>query len=796
MAKRRTSANISSPREVLVRLYTRTDEKNFHVRAAVAGEAHIAQGGRLELQLVEADTGAIGGQPASSQKTVMRRTIRRLLPAASEEAAFPHSQIPKGSWCVRPVFIDRHGLRCHTEVVQDKLREPTPWFGSDEGVSRDVPAPWTPLKTSRTGRKLTVRCWGRQYEFAPRSLLDKAVATGKSLLAAPVRLSARVDGHRIRWKTSSVECLSKAPDQVVLSQKFSNKVLSLDVGAAIDFDGMMRIDACVSASRPVQITGLTLEIPLRTQAAKYYYQYRGRCGTDKAIGAVPRGGIKRSFRPYFWLGDEERGLAWFAESDENWFNADPSRVIEVSPEGSKTLLRIHLISKPVDIIPTDTPPPVVSDRRPPLRANLRYTFGLQATPVKPVESDAWDYRIFCLQQSTPGAGGKLQLPKRLLDKLEAAGVRTVAVFEHWTDIEAHTITTHQHALKKIVRDCHRRGMKVLLYFGFLFSERAPEWEDFGHSCLALPKTGWPAYNYPPQPVQTAWRVCLRSAWQDFVPWGIARAMDEFDADGVYLDGTASPYACRNRLHGCGTVRPDGSLGPTFPVFAVRSAMRRIYHIVKSRKPGGQVNVHNSANMVTPTVGWATSTWDGEQFAGFHKGTDLRDFLPLDTFRTEFMGHQWGIPAELLCYGKPMTVRQAWALALPHDVPVRPMLTPERHDLDLASAIWKAMDDFDRKEAEWLPYWRNRKYVSVSPDGACLSLYRHPKNGLLMILSNFHRKRTTFTVRFDLSRLGFGSHPLEAFDILTGKPLKVQNGQVKVSCPKMDFTLVRVRQEQV
>ena len=126
-------------------------------------------------------------------------------------------------------------------------------------------------------------------------------------------------------------------------------------------------------------------------------------------------------------------------------------------------------------------------------------------------------------------------------------------------------------------------------------------------------------------------------------------IDEFGVDGVYLDGTEYPHACANRRHGCGYVRADGGVSPTYPVWAVRSMMKRIYTIVRSRKPEGQVNVHNSTCITIPTLGWATSSWDGEQFRGLSSGTSAAEVLPLDVFRTEFMGHQWGVPAEFLSY---------------------------------------------------------------------------------------------------------------------------------------------------
>lgn len=72
-------------------------------------------------------------------------------------------------------------------------------------------------------------------------------------------------------------------------------------------------------------------------------------------------------------------------------------------------------------------------------------------------------------------------------------------------------------------------------------------------------------------------------------------------DGVYLDGTSEPWGCRNLQHGCGYERADGSPGKTYPFFAVRQLMKRIYTVVKSRKPDGLVNVHQSTCMATPNT---------------------------------------------------------------------------------------------------------------------------------------------------------------------------------------------------
>ncbi|HJN16603.1 MAG TPA: DUF6067 family protein, partial [Armatimonadota bacterium] len=217
----------------------------------------------------------------------------------------------------------------------------------------------------------------------------------------------------------------------------------------------------------------------------------------------------------------------------------------------------------------------------------------------------------------------------IIDRLAELGVRTIVFHEHWTDIQNYTSTTHGDDLRKLVAACHERGMKVLLYFGYEISTIAPEWDEWAEKCLIAPRHG----AYTRQPTQTAYTVCYESAWQDFMAAGMARMMDEYDIDGAYLDGTANPWGCSNTLHGCGYEAPDGSLRPTYSIAGAREMMRRIYTLVRSRKPDGLVNVHQSTCMTIPTLAWATSYWDGEQFGGIAPGASALEVLPLDTFRT-------------------------------------------------------------------------------------------------------------------------------------------------------------------
>ena len=249
-------------------------------------------------------------------------------------------------------------------------------------------------------------------------------------------------------------------------------------------------------------------------------------------------------------------------------------------------------------------------------------------------------------------------------------------------------------------------------------------------------------------------------WQDWLADGVARLIDEYDIDGVYLDTTACVRSegCANGRHGCGRRRPDGTVAPTFPLFATREAMKRLYTIVRTRKPDGLVDMHNSQ---FPAVAWGTGVWKGEGLA----------------------------------YNKPYTFEEAHAFTLLHDVPIRGL---GGGWLRFNSKLWKLFDAFGRKEARWLPYWKNADFVQVMPQGtdetpgAYCSLYRHDENGVLAVVSNLGREKAEVLVRFDLARLGLGDRAVSATDAVGGEALSIENGAVGFpAMVSMDWRIVRI-----
>ncbi|MBM3497626.1 MAG: hypothetical protein FJX74_03040 [Armatimonadetes bacterium] len=878
-----------------------------------------------------------------------------------------------------------------------------PWVGSREGTSEEVLAPWTPLEVRDRDDTIDVACWGRRYVFGASPFPVAVETAGAEVLAGPVRLAALVDGQPVTWRGVAATLREARPDRVVLEMNCEEAGLELTTRTTIEYDGMVRVDWTLRPTRELQLTELIFEMPLNPDHARYFYWFTGKWELRENAGLLPPEGLAGGFRPLVWLGDEERGLAWFCESDEHWRPRDPERVTRVVPGGERVVLRLGLVEEPLFLSPGEAP--------------MGFTFGLQATPVKPNAETVWDWRIshggdYGIERLDPEAPAtlrypaegnldlaqgtlelrvrplfdaacpprdidlfRLQLPKGdglrwfcpageprmhlvlnqqqdhvvdlqtapawepgrfhhvavtwgdavrvyhdgrllatdprhgslvaslhggalifggpgarwligevrvsdgarspeelaataaggpfgldehvlLLDNLDEAfepgiiehldggyrgysstrparatgdwgwqgkpggiiglgrfregdwgralelgldqppleslaelGVRTICIHEQWTDFEGYTSTTHADKLRSLVRACHERGLRVLVYFGFLLSDLAPEWPVFGEEVTVEPRRSYDPYDYPPQPPQVAHWVCYQSVWQDQLADGIARLMDEFDVDGVYLDGTATPPPCSNERHGCGYARPNGTRAVTYPILATREMMRRIYTVVKSRKPDGLVSVHQSTCMTIPTLAWATSLWDGEQFCHLERGAGALETIPLDAFRVEFMGHQWGVPAEFLCYDRPYTYEQACAFTLLHDVLVRPNgLGPH---LELASRLWRLSDEFGRREAEWLPYWRNADAVTVSPEGALASLYRHPGEGVLVVVSNLTLEAADVTVCLSAERLRLRCEA-RARDGLNGADVALRDHSFVIPLGSMEWRIVWVR----
>ena len=671
----------------------------------------------------------------------------------------------------------------------------------------DCMDPWTPVTVDSVDGKLAVSVWGRTCRFDDCPLPIGIATAGREMLARPIRLVGELDGEPLEWPDKGRGVILHSCDDgqaTVLGYQPSEcgKVI-LNTSVRIEFDGAMFIDVKVmSGGGPGEedvrrLTRLWLEVPLRGESAglfHYWPQVHMGAGPDfntDNSGAVPADGMSLPFKPFLWLGWEEGGLCWFAESDRDWLVADEDRAIEVLPNGEVTTLRLRLL---------DDEPPAWKGIKPVWRHRIRplvFRMGFQATPVKPMPAEPLALRVgFHHTYNVLRRISKDDSDRTVLDALVERGINTVAFHEGWQILQNYGWPGDVDRVKQAVDACHDRGLKVWAYFGYELTSLAPEWGDHADDWLTKNIDGVPAGGWRRWPAQRDYIVCPASGWQDELVERITHMVEVCGFDGLYLDQTNAPFGCANESHGCGYRDADGELHISFPIRAARNVMKRLYRLMHSR--GGHIEVHQSSGCVIPTMAFAHSYFDGEHLIWHDKfKDDPNGSIGLAAFRAEFAGRNFGIPAAF------MAAPDSQAFPLLHGITNRPL---SRHD-ESRRQVWAVTDKFRLAGADWQPYWRNASLLSSDHDMVKASAYIRRDEGrvsMLVIVANITGQASAaegdepgkaktppleakLGVNFD--ELGVQADSVSVVDAVTDEPLSLTDGQVPLTLGPLETQML-------
>ena len=775
-------------------------EKTVALRLSCKGAAY--SGHTAEMALLR------GGTPVFAPKQVAleESTIGSGRHVAT--ATFPLAGIQDQPLEAAVNLLDTKGRPIKT-IKQAVLLTKPDWVDTPEGYSDEVPPPWTPVTAKeQPDGTIELGVWGRWHVFDKTPFPRRIVTRDTEILAAPITLSGRVDGEPISWKNARVSLKEAAKTSASLAQTAEDDSVTLRIDTSIEYDGYMIFDVAVKARRDLSLENLALNIPLRSECATLCFGKKVLPPDPEKVlikqwyGGEVRGDLSFRFTSTVFLGNEELGLHWAAESDEDWRYADKYKALEILPRGDTTTFRAHFIDVPTRLAADDS---------------LHYKFALQATPVKPMLRDSWDLRI---ARSDP-YGNDLTLPDRTIDGKSMlrhyadAGLRHL--FINVNDIFAWPMPTHPgitEGFRRLSRATHAHGLKLYQY---VIHERVavtvPEFDVHGLHMANTPLKQYYPGGYPLSwkgqsgPVATRWGAnsqgcvmfCGKSkALQDAYINSLARRLDAFGEDGVYLDGTGDAVPCTNATHGCGYRAADGSIRETFPVFANREFMKRLYITIKTRKPDAVIDLHCSAMYNPALLAYADMMWTGEQWYHQRDMPDLESRrvagqLVLDKFRTEFMGYNIGTAAETLSYRLGSRMRVS-AISLLHDIPVR-VRTQEKVHFGVMSKLWRVREQFGAKEAEKLFYWNNQDYASVVPELCHTTLFKHRTNGVLAFVSNLSPDKQVVSVTLNMDKLGLRGKKLDVFKALTAEPVAMTpDGKLSIPLGSEEWVYVWLRPE--
>ncbi|HXE53667.1 MAG TPA: glycoside hydrolase domain-containing protein [Tepidisphaeraceae bacterium] len=243
------------------------------------------------------------------------------------------------------------------------------WASAVVAIAADVgampPRPYTPVVASAD----RFDCLGRSTTLGSFLLPEQITSAGKPLLAGPTRLVAEPDVFGGLAGRPAIA--SRQSDSATWTWAAESSDLHASATMTGDCDGFCWYQIRLEPKHPLTLRSLALELPRTAETSKYLLTAR-YTWSNTARGLAELGGKwSGTFVPYLWLGDEQRGVAWTAESAEGWRLDDARHALDVETHAGGVRVRIAFVDHEI----TFSKP-------------LTLRWGLMASPTKPV-SFAW-----------------------------------------------------------------------------------------------------------------------------------------------------------------------------------------------------------------------------------------------------------------------------------------------------------------------------------------------------------------------------------------------------------------------
>ena len=592
---------------------------------------------------------------------------------------------------------------------------------------------WSKVSEKHTIDTVTINVWEREITFEKSIFPTSIKVFGKEILSGPIRLNAEFKDILGEWTGHQVIMHEKSDEKVVFSVCQTAENLILNATVTCEFDGFVKIDMSLipfwgfHKDNVPRLTKFSIDIPVKNEYADLMHYWpnceSGVCLAGNVLNShkTPDEEMRFAHKPYLWTGWEYGGLGICSESDKNFELDDVNNCMSVKKGKDSTNIHINLL----DHTPIDW------QNRTEAWGNairmIDYSFGIQPTPVKEFNKShlsdwrafhIYDVRLHPVFKKVTGNGDTM------IEKAAQNGAKWIILHEDWTVIQNYGMPEDEETFKTFVEDCHNLGMKVMVYFGYEVSSLYPGFASITDKYLNKNNQGNHVGGWQREPIQRDYTVCYNGDYSDIMIQRVCHVMDDYGVDGIYTDGTYVPWECANEAHGCGYRDKDGNLKYTYPIFAVREHVKKLYNEVHKR--GGIIDTHQSSCCLMATLAFADSYFDGENLQGF-LAEDISK-LRMDVFRTEFMGMNMGIPCNFISYTiNDFTLRKIAGITLLHNVYPR---ANKMEDLDCAGKLWKHFGDFTQN-AEWTPYWDNKNIIANN-DNTYVSYYKKGDETLLVI----------------------------------------------------------------
>lgn len=678
----------------------------------------------------------------SSDGSEVARKTAAAKPGDMLRIAFPMKDgLPDGDYKIR-CTVRGSSFTVSRDYTFNRTREE--WEGNTIGVTDQVISPWTPMTVKP--RYGMASCWGRTYAFGvlgmPAQVLSGqpeptwGTETQRNLLASPVKLVVDTAGGELVWKglPATVDLRSEARVDVRGVAVTAGKEVRAEVRGTLEYDGFYKFTIALTPMKGVSVNSVRLEVGISNDIAKLLNASgSGDMRYNKAfldIAGKPDGEIWNSFNggtnktqnfmPHVWVGDDDRGIAFLADSANGWLIDDSKPCMDLVRRNGQTVLRLLLVNSPMTL-------------KRPLLAQL----SLQATPVKPRD---------------PGGSWK---------KYHTYG---------WSYFDA--------AILYKDWDDPTKSTRAEDHPGFVDAEAQQQNRWWRYFCFRSDRIGADNPYYPTVERNGDewlgdWGQGLHTPSQiDYLLWVYKGWHDKLGMKGIYYDNTfVNPAACWDT----GKVWKDesGKAHAATCCFGDRDFMKRVRTYFLQQGPAPVLNVHMTDAPIIGTLGFTDFWMDGEN-GGYPDSTITNpDFVDrwlndkgIPNLRIT-MGRMWGVmPIYLYTWGPEATYSVMGLFDIQHGLRTTLGGSP-RNDIDLTAP-----------DTRFLGFWNPDGRWQVVRGGSRIfvSAWTRPNPRRVRFqITNGGDAVADVDLQVDLAKLGF-TGPVEVSDEVDGSVF-VQDGSV-------------------
>ncbi|MHC4873799.1 MAG: glycoside hydrolase domain-containing protein, partial [Planctomycetota bacterium] len=442
--------------------------------------------------------------------------------------------------------------------------------------------------------------------------------------------------------------------------------------------------------------------------------------------------------------------SFFTENQSGWNSKNNSNPIRIVCDKDEVALRITI------------------DEKAKKGDKILFRFGLLASPVKPLPKN-YPFDIFgSFKRKCLGQKGND------LHKLKNKNIKAYIVAPYddngagFFDDRLNYTGKYRlpQSIANALSNAKKTGTHVMPYFG---NDVLPEdYKETRYYLKEWERRPAPHFQYKrtnkdgkKEGYLNYW-LCPKSTSKDFFAWGISDLLKRQPGlSGLYFDfGPA--HTCSNKLHGC---ESNG-----FPILAQRAFYRAIAgELYNAGIKDYSITVHNSQSVQLASFTFITHMFNGENYRymtsdALHDGRDFLDSISLPIFQIEMSSLPWGITSNMYTPTVYLPAKY-WKTRKQDNLPdyfyrlSRSAMTPivlhnslpgiHRFHPDYAVNVVGNLAAFDIREAEFLPYWRNKDLVSTTTGNAKISAYKKQNGDYLFVVANLGSKRTNIKLSINL-----------------------------------------------